>query len=124
MVLRCGKYTDRVPWVGYRAQLTALADALADHEGPIVLGGDLNTWSDDRAQVVREVAGRLGLVEVTYPEDGRTRFIGKQVDHILVRGLDVVASRTIVVTSSDHNPVEAVLRTKRDAGQSIMACSG
>jgi endonuclease/exonuclease/phosphatase (EEP) superfamily protein YafD len=107
----------------YRAQLSALADALADHEGPIVLGGDLNTWSDDRAQVVREIAGRLGLVEVTYPEDGRTRFLGKQVDHLLVRGLDVVASRIIAVTSSDHNPVEALLRTKRDAGQNTPAGS-
>jgi endonuclease/exonuclease/phosphatase (EEP) superfamily protein YafD len=109
----------------YRAQLTALADALADHEGPIVIGGDLNTWSDDRAQVVREIAGRLGLVEVTYPEDGRTRFLGNQVDHILVRGLDVVASRTIAVTSSDHNPVEAVLRLalpSTDIATDLQAC--
>ena len=87
----------------YRAQLTALADALADHHGPIILGGDLNTWTDDRTQVVREIAARLGLVEVTYGEDGRTRFLGNQVDHILVRGLDVVASRAIAVASSDHN---------------------
>ena len=99
----------------YRAQLTALADALANHDGPIILGGDLNTWTDDRTQVVREIAARLGLVEVTYGEDGRTRFLGNQVDHILVRGLDVVASRAIAVASSDHNAVEAVLRFVRQA---------
>ncbi len=97
----------------YRAQLTALADALAEHDGPIVLGGDLNTWTDDRAEVVREIAARLGLVEATYVEDDRTRFLGNQVDHVLVRGLDVVASRVVAVTSSDHNPVEAVLRLAR-----------
>lgn len=97
----------------YRAQLTALADVLAEHDGPIVLGGDLNTWTYSRAQVVREIAGRLGLVEATHAEDGRTLFLGNQVDHILVRGLEVVASKAMAVTSSDHNPVEAVLRFAR-----------
>ena len=86
---------------------------LAEHDGPIVLGGDLNTWTDDRAQVVREIAVRLGLVEATYAEDGRTLFLGDQVDHILVRGLDVVASSAMAVTLSDHNPVDAVFRFAR-----------
>lgn len=94
----------------YEAQLGALAEALAQHDGPIVLGGDLNTWTEGRRSVLRDVAARLGLVEITYAEDRRTLFFGNQVDHILVRGLDVVASRPIPVTSSDHNPVGVVLR--------------
>jgi endonuclease/exonuclease/phosphatase (EEP) superfamily protein YafD len=53
---------------------------------------------------------RLGLVEITFAEDGRTRFLGIQVDHLLVRGLIVATSRTTAVTSSDHNPAAAVLR--------------
>jgi endonuclease/exonuclease/phosphatase (EEP) superfamily protein YafD len=97
----------------YRAQLAALADVLAGHDGPIVLGGDLNTWTGDRAQVVREIAARLGMVEVTFAEDGRTRFLGNELDRILVRDLDVIASRAVAVTSSDHNPVEVVLRLAR-----------
>jgi endonuclease/exonuclease/phosphatase (EEP) superfamily protein YafD len=99
----------------YRAQLTALAEALADHDGPIVLGGDLNTWTGDRARAVREIAARLGMVEVAFGAEGRTRFLGNEVDHVLVRGLDVVASRAVAVTSSDHNPVEVVLRLSRRA---------
>jgi endonuclease/exonuclease/phosphatase (EEP) superfamily protein YafD len=97
----------------YEAQLGALADALAGHEGPIVLGGDLNTWTDARLDVVRRLATRLGLTEITYAEDRRTLFFGKQLDHLLIRGLHVVASRPIPVTSSDHNPVEVVLRYAR-----------
>jgi len=97
----------------YQAQLAALADALAEHDGPVVLGGDLNTWTKARAEVVRQVADRLNLVEITYAEDGRTLFLGNQVDHLLVRGLDVVASRTMAVKSSDHNPVEVLLRVAR-----------
>jgi endonuclease/exonuclease/phosphatase (EEP) superfamily protein YafD len=99
----------------YRTQLAALADVLAAHDGPIVLGGDLNTWTQDRAEVVRAIADRLNLAETAYAEDGRTRFFGNQVDHIFVRGLDVVAARTVSVTSSDHNPVEVLLRLAQRA---------
>jgi endonuclease/exonuclease/phosphatase (EEP) superfamily protein YafD len=97
----------------YRAQLDALAEVLAGHEGPIVLGGDFNTWSDGRTEVLREVATRLRLVEVTYADDLRAWFLGHHVDHVFVRGLEVVASAVSPVTSSDHNPVEVVLRFPR-----------
>lgn len=94
----------------YEAQFAALADVLAAHDGPIVVGGDLNTWSDARHAVVQRFAARLGLAEVAFAQDGRTRFLGRQVDHLLVRGLAVVGSATAEVTSSDHNPAAAVLR--------------
>jgi endonuclease/exonuclease/phosphatase (EEP) superfamily protein YafD len=97
----------------YQAQLDALAEVLANHQGPIVLGGDFNTWSDGRIEVLREVAARLRLVEVTYADDRRVVFLGHQVDHVFVRGLEVVASTVSPVTSSDHNPIEVVLRTPR-----------
>ncbi len=94
----------------YEAQLAAVADALAAHDGPIVLGGDLNTWSAERRAALSRVADRLGLAEIAYAQDGRARFLGQQVDHLLVRGLAVVSSATTAVASSDHNPAAAVLR--------------
>jgi len=97
----------------YEAQLAALADTLAAHDGPIILGGDLNTWTSARMDAVRNVAVRLRLTEIPFAEDGRTLFLGNQVDHLLVRGLDVVASGVNAVTSSDHNPAAAVLRVTR-----------
>ncbi|MFO1322465.1 MAG: endonuclease/exonuclease/phosphatase family protein [Burkholderiales bacterium] len=96
----------------YEEQLASLADALAAHDGPIVLGGDLNTWTDARADAVRAIATRLRLVEIPLADDLRTRFLGQQVDHLLVRGVDVVSTHVIAVTSSDHNPVAAVLRLR------------
>jgi endonuclease/exonuclease/phosphatase (EEP) superfamily protein YafD len=101
----------------YRAQFDDLADVLAGHDGPLVLAGDFNTWSRDRAEVVRAVALRLGLVETTFAQDDRTLFLGNQVDHVYVRGMDVVAAKAIAVTSSDHNPVEVVLRLARPGAQ-------
>jgi len=94
----------------YQAQLEALADALADHPGPIVFAGDLNTWNQMRNEAVRDVARKLKLTEITYKDDKRTIFMGKQLDHILVRGLELVEGQAIEVTSSDHNPVRATFR--------------
>jgi endonuclease/exonuclease/phosphatase (EEP) superfamily protein YafD len=89
----------------YRTQLQALADAVAIHEGPLILAGDFNTWNDARDQVLAETAARLGLVEVALTDDRRTRFYGRHLDHVFVRGVRVIAAEAIPVQSSDHNPM-------------------
>ena len=99
--------------VGYRAQFESLVAALRRHEGPILFAGDLNTWSDERLAVVREAAAALELGEISFAEDRRSVFLGHQLDHLLVRGLDVTSATTVAVESSDHNPVMATLRLRR-----------
>ncbi|HZQ61071.1 MAG TPA: endonuclease/exonuclease/phosphatase family protein [Casimicrobiaceae bacterium] len=94
----------------YREQLFAMRDALAQHQGPIVFAGDLNTWTQGRYDAVNAVAHSLGLTEISYAPDKRRLFFGKQLDHIFVRGLSMVESAAYEVTSSDHNPVMATLR--------------
>ena len=94
----------------YQAQLEALGEALADHPGPIIFAGDLNTWTQIRIDVMRHVADKLHLTEISFKEDKRTLFFGKQLDHIFARGLELVDAQAIPVKSSDHNPVRATLR--------------
>jgi endonuclease/exonuclease/phosphatase (EEP) superfamily protein YafD len=94
----------------YRSQFAALGDALVAHQGPIILAGDLNTWTRARLDAVEEVAARLGLTAIPFADDKRTLFLGKQLDHLYIRGLEVVNAAAIPVTSSDHNPVAATLR--------------
>ena len=94
----------------YRAQLEALADALAGHDGPIILAGDFNTWSDARDRVVAENGARLGLSELDLRVDQRAVFFGRHFDRIFIRGLELLDINAIPVTSSDHNPVAATLR--------------
>jgi len=101
---------------GYRAQLMALAAALEDHPGPVIFAGDLNTWTDARSEVMREIAARLDLTEVTFRTDRRSMFFGHQLDHIFVRGLDEVDAEAIPVHSSDHNPVRATFRLAQRSG--------
>jgi len=94
----------------YRTQLEAIARELAEHRGPVIVAGDLNTWSSARLEVVEDVMQHLGLVSVPAGLDGRTRFLGHQVDHIFVRDLEVVHAEVPKVASSDHNPVLLELR--------------
>ena len=105
----------------YRAQLEALTGVLASHRGPIVLGGDLNTWSEARTTLVREVTTRLRLVEVKYSEDRRSKFLGRVVDHVFVRDLEVISATASVVRSSDHNPLELVFRLPSEARERPLA---
>ena len=94
----------------YRSQLEAVADALAGHRGPIIFAGDFNTWNDARDGVVAEIAARLGLTELNLRVDQRAVFFGRHLDHILIRGLQLIDVSAIPVTSSDHNPLTATLR--------------
>ncbi len=94
----------------YRAQLEAIARELAAHRGPLIVAGDLNTWSAARLAIVEDVMQRLGLVSVPAGIDTRSRFLGRHVDHVFVRDLEVVHAEAPEVASSDHNPVLVALR--------------
>lgn len=95
----------------YHAQLAELQKALAAHDGPIIVAGDFNTWSEDRISVVREQASILGLEEVTFNEDYRTQFLtGLPLDHIFYRGLELKTAEAPVSGASDHNPMIAHFR--------------
>ena len=96
----------------YGRQLDAVRTELAAHDGPIVLAGDFNTWSDERVAAVDALARGLGLSAVAFRPDARERFSDHVVDYIFVRGFDVIDARAVAVTSSDHNPVFAVLRVR------------
>ena len=96
----------------YREQFDGLVAALRNHDGPIIFAGDFNTWTDARLAVVLEAAAKLRVTAIPFAEDLRSLFLGHQLDHMLVRGLDVVQAAAIAVKSSDHNPVTATLRLR------------
>jgi endonuclease/exonuclease/phosphatase (EEP) superfamily protein YafD len=96
----------------YRAQLEQLTNELAGHQGPIVVGGDFNTWSQARLDAMHEAMHRLGLAAVLPQAETRSRVLGRQIDFVFVRGLEVVAASAPPVASSDHNPLLATLRVQ------------
>lgn len=89
----------------YQNQLSAIHQLVASHVGPVVVGGDFNTWSGERQRLVGLWAEPLGLEAVTFTPDRRVRFAGRALDHVFYRGLTLVSSQTLQLESSDHNPL-------------------
>jgi len=94
----------------FRQQIRQALSALNEHAGPILLSGDFNTWSGRRSKTLNEITDSLGLEKLDYDEDHRKRFLGQPLDHIYVRGLEVLEATTRKVGSSDHNPMSVHLR--------------
>jgi endonuclease/exonuclease/phosphatase (EEP) superfamily protein YafD len=93
----------------FHAQFRRIGEALRDHDGPIVLAGDFNTWRGRRLQVIDEVARSLDLQAVVFEDDHRVRRFGYALDHIYVRDLQTLETSTKVVVTSDHNPLSVTL---------------
>ena len=93
----------------YQNQLAALTDLITAHEGPIIFGGDLNSWSPARQQVLQHFTSKMGLVAVPFDPDHRVTVFGRPLDHLYVRGLTWGHTTTHKVTTSDHNPLLATL---------------
>lgn len=94
----------------YRRQLAVIEGLVEAHEGPVIVAGDFNTWNDRRQQALDEFAARSQLSLVPFADDQRTRFMGKPLDHVLVGGATIQEARSLVVDSSDHNPIWVSLR--------------
>lgn len=90
-------------------QFEALREVLANHPGPIILAGDLNTWSEGRQSLVDNFLQEYGLASVVFEPDLRTRAFGRALDHIYTRGLRADDAKVIAVSSSDHNALRVKL---------------
>ncbi len=90
-------------------QLRTIFDILKKHPGPIVLGGDFNTWRKSRYLYIKRMIRELNLKEIDYPIDQRTKVMGKILDHIFIRGLKIKEAKTYDISASDHNPIRLKL---------------
>lgn len=86
-------------------QLQSVQQAINAHDGPLVLAGDFNTWSNARMKIVSQLATEHGLQPVSFENARPTNGLGHQLDHIYYRGLTPLHSRVIKVKSSDHYPL-------------------
>jgi endonuclease/exonuclease/phosphatase (EEP) superfamily protein YafD len=94
----------------FKAQIHALGTLLEAHAGPVILAGDLNTWSDARQVLVDSFMQTHSLLPVNFNPDLRTRAFGRALDHIYLRGITARSARVVPVSSSDHNPLLVTLQ--------------
>jgi endonuclease/exonuclease/phosphatase family metal-dependent hydrolase len=97
-----------------RRQVAALADLAAELPDPVVVTGDLNATIEagEVAPLTVELSDAFAAAGVG-PGDARRHSFGSvAIDHILVRGVEVVDCRVATETGalSDHWPVVADLR--------------
>lgn len=90
----------------WKAQIDRLLATVKNHRGPILMGGDFNTWSETRMNYVLEQSRRLGLALVDFAPDIRLAPFGYPLDLVLIRDLEVTYANTFNSALSDH----AVLR--------------
>ena len=93
----------------FEAQMTAASGVIARHQGPVIFVGDFNTWRQGRLDLLGALVESHGLEPVDFGRDTRKRIFGKPLDHVYVRGLDVLAADTFDTDSSDHNPMRVWL---------------
>ncbi|MEM6991364.1 MAG: endonuclease/exonuclease/phosphatase family protein, partial [Myxococcota bacterium] len=80
-------------------QLGSLVSVVREHAGPVIVAGDLNTWSTRRRAVASEFAKGLGL---------RSAFSGPdapRLDAVLFRDLVLDGATRLRSRYSDHDPL-------------------
>ncbi|KJY69013.1 endonuclease/exonuclease/phosphatase family protein [Vibrio nigripulchritudo] len=90
----------------FEAQIDALKSAVESHQGPIIIAGDFNTWSEERTQELKKRVELLGLKEARFSPDQRTEFVtGWPLDHVFYRDLNFKSAEAPLSGASDHSPM-------------------
>lgn len=96
-----------------RNMLDQIEEAVRDHNGPVVVAGDFNTWSKKKTAYLKQMSKNLGLTDVKFPDDQRMRTFGKILDYVLIKDLDVLHSKVYGnIDGSDHKAMEVILRAR------------
>lgn len=94
-------------------QLLPYLHLIMNHDGPIIMTGDFNTWSEARTKVVNQALTGMGLSEVVFKQDNRLHVFGRPLDHVFYRDLQVDKAQSIKTTASDHNPLLVTFSTTK-----------
>jgi endonuclease/exonuclease/phosphatase (EEP) superfamily protein YafD len=89
----------------YRQQIHMLLNHIKEHNGPIILGGDFNAWSQQRLNLLYDLIHSIGLRSVNFTIDNRKTFMGRPLDFVFYRGLQLETAEIINTKTSDHNPL-------------------
>jgi endonuclease/exonuclease/phosphatase (EEP) superfamily protein YafD len=102
----------------FRQHLSFTLRDVAGHDGPAIVAGDFNTWSEWRTALLFDTMKERGFRSVyaraaePAVDDGRTATSGNYLDHAFVRGLEVVGEPQVLtaIDSSDHEALSFVVR--------------
>ena len=101
----------------YSEQIEQMVRIIQQHEGPLIIAGDFNSWSEARNQILNNMIEGLSLQSLSYENHNRITLFGHALDHVFYRGLELIHEETRQVSSSDHNPIKASFRLPRTLAQ-------
>jgi endonuclease/exonuclease/phosphatase (EEP) superfamily protein YafD len=89
----------------YNRQIEQIIEAARDHDGPVILAGDFNTWNSLRLRSLHDLAKKMELHEVPLERTTRMLHFNRHLDHVFYRGLEFQKAEVFAVRSSDHYPI-------------------
>ncbi|GAC15842.1 endonuclease/exonuclease/phosphatase family protein [Aliiglaciecola lipolytica] len=99
----------------FKAHLDQIFETLENHDGPVLLAGDFNTWNTKRSNYFCAIARTFALEEVVLTRKTRLNHFFRHLDHIYCRGLKVVEAQVHThIHSSDHFPISLTVSTTVD----------
>lgn len=85
----------------FEIQIRQVMERIKEHKGPLLVGGDFNTWNNNRLDFLEEVFAPLGLKLVNSEKNGLFN-----LDHVFIRGLKATRVQKLAsIKSSDHTPL-------------------
>jgi endonuclease/exonuclease/phosphatase (EEP) superfamily protein YafD len=85
-------------------EMEFLLSKIPQHDGPIILGGDFNTFTPLYLKAITKTLAKIGLEKVPLAEEKRSMLAS--LDHVFVRGLRVTKAWVATTfQSSDHFPL-------------------
>ena len=96
----------------YNIEVDEFLEYVKDHQGPMIIAGDFNSWNKKRMKRLQEMQKVLSLQDIPFKEKSKIKsFMGYPLDHIFYRGLELLDSAVIDSKQlSDHNPLFAHFR--------------
>jgi endonuclease/exonuclease/phosphatase (EEP) superfamily protein YafD len=87
----------------FKSQIFELVKKIKLHKGPIVFAGDFNTWNYKRIFFLKKTLNNIGLKEIEFNPDLRTKRLGCFLDYAFYKGLKVKKTKVFNnIISSDH----------------------
>ncbi len=81
-----------------------ILEQIADHDGPLIVGGDFNTFSEGHLRTISAAMKAHNILRVPIPDDPRIK--RECLDQIFIRGLKATKIKIETsIKSSDHFPV-------------------
>lgn len=93
----------------YKRELEHFLIHVKDHDGPMIVAGDFNTWNSIRMEKLLHLCKKLGLERVPFGHEDKVKsFMGHHLDFIFYRDLELLEYEVLEEdTISDHNPLTA-----------------